>query len=147
SFTFQGIFYTGNPLADFVLGIPFVAIGATGVPVLDLHNTQSGSFVQDDIRVSRKLTLNLGLRYEISPAPTDSQDRLGSWSNGRLFYIKDVISQLPAGLRPVSQVGGIPRNVIQTDKNDFAPRVGFAFRPFDDDKTVLRGGYGVFYVT
>lgn len=146
SFQFQGIFYTGNPLADFVLGIPFVSIGATGVADLDLRNTQSGFFFQDDIRVSPNLTLNLGLRYEYTPPPTDVQDRLGGWENGRLFYLKDVISQLPANLRPLSQVGGVPRTFIHPDKNNFAPRVGFAWRPFNDDKTVFRGGYGVFYM-
>jgi Carboxypeptidase regulatory-like domain len=146
SFTFQGVFYTGNTLADFVLGNPFVAIGATGVAALDLHNTQSGVFFQDDIRVSPKITLNLGLRYELSPPPTDTQDRLGLWDSGQLYYLKDAISELPTSLRPFATIGGIPRTVISTDKNDFAPRFGFAIRPFGSDETVVRGGYGVFFV-
>jgi hypothetical protein len=146
SFTYQGIFYTGNPVADFVLGLPFVAIGATGVADQELHNLQQAYFVQSDFRVSPRLTLNLGMRFEYTPQPTEAQDEQATWENGELFYIRDVINQLPANLRPFANVGGIPRSIIEPDWNNFAPRVGFAWLPFKNDRTVLRAGYGVFFI-
>jgi hypothetical protein len=137
--------YTGLPLADYVLGLPFVYIGATNVPRTDARSTQWAFFVQDDWRVSPKVTLNLGLRYEYTPSPVEERDRRVHFENGHLFYLKDVLDQVPLSLRPVAQVGGVSRGIVEPDRNDFAPRFGFAITPFASQKTVFRGGYGLFY--
>ena len=101
--------------------------------------------MQDDVRVTSRLTLNYGMRYDYSQPPVDARDNVGLFENGQLYYLKDVISQLPANLQSLAQVGGISRGIDLPDKNNFGPRFGFAYRPFGNDKTVIRGGYGVFY--
>jgi len=143
--TFMGTFYTNNSLGDFLMGLPFVGVGATGVAVPDWRQKQWSFFVQDDVRVTSRLTLNYGMRYDYSQPPVDARDNVGLFENGHLYYLKDVISQLPANLQSQAQVGGISRGIVEPDKNNFGPRFGFAYRPFTNDKTVLRGGFGVFY--
>src|SRR5688572_2102008 len=93
-------------------------------------------FVQDDWKVNTDLTLNLGLRYDIFTAPTERFDRQGNF---------DPVT------RTIQMAGeGAPggRDLANTDKNNFGPRIGFAYSGFKDDKTlVLRGGYGLHYAT
>ncbi|CDM66845.1 TonB-dependent receptor [Pyrinomonas methylaliphatogenes] len=88
-----------------------------GVPGLSFHTTDFNLFIQDDWRVSSRLTLNLGLRYEyqINPDPVN------------------VNPDLPQTANKVS------------DKNNFGPRIGLAYDLTGDGKTVLRGGYGIYY--
>jgi hypothetical protein len=145
SSTFVGM-YTGNPLADYLLGIPLVFTGGAGVPRMDVRNTEWAGFVQDDWRATPKLTLNWGLRYEYIEPTVDIRDAKAHFEDGRLFYLKDVLDQVPLSLRPIAQVGGVSRGIVEPDRNNFGPRFGFAFTPFASQKTVIRGGYGVFTV-
>src|SRR6185436_6531901 len=87
-------------------------------------------FANDSYRITPRLTLNGGLRYEYNSPPVDAEDRAN---------IYDVAT------RSLVRVGtnGVPRSGFEADKNNFAPRVGFAWS--FDEKTVLRGGYGVYY--
>jgi len=146
TFNFQGL-YTGNALADYVVGMPLVVIAGAGVGVADNRSTQWAGFVQDDIRVTPNLTLNIGMRYEYFQPQVDTQDRLGLWEDGQLYYVKDVINRLPENLRSVAHVGGVSRGIVEPDRNNFGPRFGFAYRPMGNEKTVIRGGYGVFYAS
>ncbi len=96
------------------------------------RNWETGYFGQDDWRVNRNLTLNLGLRYDLYTNPTETQNR---WSN----------FDLSTGKLIEAGKGGPNNSLIRTDKNNFAPRLGFAYDPAGDGKTVVRGGVGIFY--
>jgi Carboxypeptidase regulatory-like domain/TonB dependent receptor len=121
---------SGLPFADFLLGYPsFVQ----GTPMLDWgrqRNIYFGGFAQDDWKITRRLTLNLGLRYELFTQPVDSRD-LGS-----LFNIQTGQYVLPGK-------SGFSRAIVDGDHNNFGPRAGFAWQV--SSKLVLRGGYGLFF--
>ncbi|HEV2802877.1 MAG TPA: TonB-dependent receptor [Pyrinomonadaceae bacterium] len=131
--TFSNSFpLTGNALADLLLGFPALTGGAR----LDNHQHLRGEsyavYANDSFRVTPRLTLSLGLRYEYNSPPVDAEDRANLYD--------------PA-TRTLSRVGtnGIPRSGYEADKNNFAPRVGLAYTLNDAGTTVLRGGYGVYY--
>lgn len=121
---------SGLPLADFLLGYPsFIQ----GTPMLDWGRQRSiyfGGFVQDDWKVTRNLTLNLGIRYELFTQPVDARD-LGS-----LFNIETGQYALPGK-------GGYTRAIVDGDHNNWGPRAGFAWQV--SSKLVFRGGYGLFF--
>jgi hypothetical protein len=109
---------------NYQIGPPFGTVGT--------RNFETGFFVQDDWRVSRKLTLNYGLRYDLYTFPNEVNDRQANFDivTGRLL---------------VAGQNGNSRSLIPTDRNNFAPRVGFAYDVFGTSKLVVRGGYGIFY--
>ncbi len=123
---------TGNALADLLLGFPALTGGAR----LDNHQHLRGEsyavYANDSFRVTPRLTLTAGLRYEYNSPPVDTEDRANLYD--------------PA-TRTLSQVGtnNVPRSGYESDKNNFAPRVGFAYTLNESGTTVLRGGYGVYY--
>jgi hypothetical protein len=96
----------------------------------NLRQHELGLFVQDDWKVNDNLTLNLGLRYDVFPAPTERDGRLGN-------FIPDQ--------RRVVLAAGSGDSLIETDKNNFGPRVGFAYAFGADKNMVIRGGYGLLY--
>ncbi|HZP07109.1 MAG TPA: TonB-dependent receptor [Terracidiphilus sp.] len=121
---------SGLPLADFLMGFP---ANTNGIPMIAKgrqHTAYFGGYIQDDWKTSNRLTLNLGLRYELYTQPVD-QNNLGS-----LFDITTGQFAIP-GHTPYS------RAMVKGDHNDWGPRVGFSYQPFS--KWVVRGGYGVFY--
>lgn len=130
-FRFTGL-YTNNGLADLLLGL--IAQDTFGVGNAERVRLQKsyGFYVQDDWKVSRRLTFNLGLRYELNPPLTEPSNLLSNFDPQTRSII-------------VAGQNGIGRGVYNTDKNNFAPRVGFAWQPFTDGKTVIRGGYGIYY--
>ncbi len=154
SFAFTGRF-SGDSLADFLLGYPNTATRGTPGLVNKLYYTRWGAYIQDDYRVSNKLTLNLGMRYSLQTQP---QERDNSWANfdfatGK-FVVRSEGGQLPRLALPrllsaypyvTSEANGWGSDVLQADHNNFAPRIGFAYRPTANNRTVFRGGYGVFY--
>src|SRR5689334_3479085 len=126
---------TGSALANFLLGYQpgFVGRGDPGGP--HYQSTKEMSFfVQDDWKVNTDLTLNLGLRYDIFTAPTERFD-LQSNFDPATKTIQMAGPNAPGG-----------RDLSNTDKNNFGPRIGFAYSGLKADKTlVLRGGYGILY--
>lgn len=142
SFTFDGTF-TSNPAADFALGKAVSLVVAS--PYLDQGGLDTGmySFIQDDWHVSRRLTVNLGLRYELPLPWVHPHDEWGTLHPGQQ---STVIPNAPLGMVFAGDQG-VPRGMIQTDKNNFAPRLGFAWDPFGDGRTSVRGAYGIFYET
>ncbi len=144
----------GNSFADFLLGYPNQAGGvAVRFSAFDqsfsrLRNTDFMYFFQDDFHVNPQLTLNLGLRWELH-TPYHDKTRGGSVFDfnapaGRVLYIDPKFAGLVNNNIGFGCCG--QDSLINTDWHDFAPRIGFAWRPRkNDNKLVLRGGYGIFY--
>jgi hypothetical protein len=149
---------TGNALGDFLLGIPeSVDQTATG-PGVDGTATHYGFFVQDEWRFSNKVTLNLGLRYDLYPGFKDAELNITNFlrdtPNGdavvpneasRQIAKPDFTSGLGTSRILTAAEAGLPETLRVTDKNNIAPRLGVAWRPFNDNRTVVRAGYGIFY--
>ncbi len=132
-----------------------MAVRATPSLVNLLYSTRYGAYVQDDWKVSSRLTLNLGVRYTLQ---TQTQERDGSFANfdfgNGKYVIRTEGGQTPRLAIPRllqaypfvgSEANGWGKDVITADHNNFGPRIGFAYRPFNDTKSVIRGGYGIFY--
>jgi hypothetical protein len=160
TFTFSGQFSAGLTsgfgIADVLLGFPsavsrFILTGPNPRNY-QIHDTH-GFYAQDDWKVTSKLTLNLGMRYELDLPVYYKGGQMASF-NPKLGVI-----QIPSTVRsdldprrytfptripvPIQTYEG--SRLCQTDKNNLAPRAGFAYRPFNDNKTSVRGGYGIFY--
>jgi hypothetical protein len=124
--------WSGNSFADFLLGLPSQTTrdpsDSFRYHILDSYNW----FIQDDYKVSSRLTLNLGLRYEYNTPDVEKQNRLAQLNVQTLQY--DIAGQ-----------NGASRALYNADNNNFAPRFGFALRPRGNVTSVVRGGYGIFY--
>jgi len=117
---------TYQSLTDFANNSPF-SIGTSGQPLSGMRGQYSDLFVQDDIQLSRRVTLNTGLRYQYDTAPTEVNGRIANFD-------------LTTGkLDPV----GSP--VLKAPKTNFAPRLGLAWSPFGNDRTVVRAGFGLLF--
>ena len=149
----------GQELASMLLGIPDgVMVRPASFVIKDRY---LGAYVHDDFQVSSKLTLNMGLRYELEQPLTERDDRLVAGfafdtSNpieaaARANYAQNPIPELPVdafrvrgGLTWVGQ-NGLGRSPFRGEKNNFMPRIGLTYQPIET--TVLRAGYGVYYDT
>ena len=133
---------TGHEFADYLLGYAFSTQRQLGSTRVDMRSTYFGGFIQDDWKVSPRLTLNVGARYEVN---TPLGDKYGRNSNVDWRY--------PGGLAVVVLAGDIgpvtgrkyEGAMYLQDSNNWAPRVGFAYRPLAGNTTAIRGGYGIFY--
>jgi outer membrane receptor protein involved in Fe transport len=127
---FQSTF-TGNAFADFLIGYPNRA-ELTNVFVVNQQLWSTSFYVQDDWKVSDALTVNLGLRYDFMTPSLEEENRLANFDpsgSGQLVFASD---------------GSLSeRALVNPDKNNFAPRLGAVYKL--SDRTILRGGYGVFY--
>ncbi len=135
NYTFDG-FLTGQPFGDYLLGYPYNTLTSTSIFDPHLRNTVVEPWIQDDWRVSKTFTINLGLRYEWQGRPVSQDGSIASveFNNGT--------ATLVTGRNP----GNLPPSLIKNENDDFAPRAGFAWNPsFGGGKTVFRGAYGIFY--
>jgi len=145
--------FTGHPYADFLLGIPTTA-SRDFPPVQIARNRWSYDFyAADDFKISPKLTLIVGLRYELHLNWRENSDRIATFDiNSGNIVIPDGASSKVSPIFPKDYVGiveanslGLPsRSLIRTDKNNIVPRVGIAYRPWGNE-TVFRAGWGMFY--
>src|SRR5262249_7193593 len=127
----------GSPIASLLLGYPTQITRATLFGTFGLRGWEHGVYFQDDSKVTRRLTLNLGLRYELFLPLTEVAGRLANFN----FSAADpAVSLIPALGKSDKYAGR------KVDPKDFAPRIGFAYSLTPSGRTVLRGSYGMHYV-
>ena len=128
---------TGQALAAYLLGLPNSVQRNIGDTTALMRWSLYHFYVHDDFKLTPKLTLNLGLRYEHTQWPVHRDDKLGSFDEGARKWIW-------AGRNPITGEGpNVIRTIVPPDRNNFAPRFGFAY--LLNNKTTIRGGYGVFF--
>ncbi len=145
--------FTGTPYADFLLGIPTTASRAFPPLEVDRNRWAYDFFVADDWKVSPKLTLNLGVRYELHLNWKENHNMLSLFDvqSGKIVIPDAAMSQVSpifpkdyVGIAKASSVGWDPARLVHLDKNNIAPRIGVAYRPWGNN-TVFRAGWGMFY--
>jgi len=145
---------------NFLTGTTFVSVFGSGIGNRSLRATDYNFFAQDDWKLSPKLTLNLGLRYELDLPPYDTRGRIATFDPALYKPRPLAVNGVPVG-PPIGgfvQAGNVikqydapdipnvdKRVVNSIDPNNFAPRIGFAYSPLNSGRLVLRGGYGIFY--
>jgi hypothetical protein len=124
---FSQVGFTGNALGDLLMGLPAVTTGAILDNPQNLRAPSYALFLQDTFQVSPSFTLSAGVRYEVNTPPVDVNDRV-------TLYDPEAGTIVPVGQ------GSMPRGGYTTDRNNIAPRVGFAW---SGERSVFRGGYGI----
>ena len=131
---------TGNVTSDWVTG-QASSTEQDSPYTTHLSTWHAAAFVQDDYRITSRFTANLGVRWDIDTPPVDAHDRTASFIPGQQSTV--------AALAPKGMVfpgdAGVSRGVIPTEYYHFSPRLGFAWDPFGDGKTSIRGAGGIFY--
>jgi hypothetical protein len=139
----------GSALCDFLLGDSSLTRVSDQVPLQYFRGRHYSGYVTDEWKVSSRLTLSLGLRYENQRPIFEKYDRMVAYNRAArtlVFprnapigdYFQTVRPDLPITLRD-------QRADYNPDNNNFAPRLGFALRPFNSNRTSIRGGFGIFY--
>ncbi|MGA8741887.1 MAG: TonB-dependent receptor [Terracidiphilus sp.] len=161
----------GDPYTAFLLGYPdYTEVSTTNNDTMNGLGYSYSFYGQDDWHVTSNLTLNLGLRYELHPPLKETHantaafvpDWAGLGTDGMTQVSGAVVvsnanalanasQSLEAAIAPTpiltASQAGIPSTLRYTDHTDLGPRIGFAWRPYGNDKTVLRGGWGRFIET
>jgi hypothetical protein len=131
---------TGDSIASMMMGLP--VSGNTGVSIQEVTRTWfHGVYLQDDWKATRKLTLNLGLRWEVQRPVTDRHNRQASFDYDAVNPISSTVGQNYLGQLVFATSDN--RGLFDTNYKNFAPRIGFAYQI--TPKLVMRGGYGVFF--
>ena len=152
SLTFSNRF-SGHPYADFLLGIPTRAARAFPPLRVDRNRWAYDFYALDDYKVSPKLTLSCGLRYELHLPWRENNNLMSIFDigsgkivvpDGSLAKVSPLFPKNYVGIAEASSLGLPGRTLIRADRNNFAPRVGVAYRPWGN-QTVFRAGWGVFY--
>ncbi|MGB6134295.1 MAG: TonB-dependent receptor [Acidobacteriaceae bacterium] len=133
----SGVSASGSSLADFLLGLPQETTIEAPYQKAYLRENVYDAYLQDDWRALPSLTVLAGLRYEYFSPYSELNDRLATLDTGNNFA--SVATVLPNGVGPFT--GKYPRTLVNPERDDFAPRFGFAWNLGHD--TVLRGGYGI----
>ena len=132
---------SGNAAADFLLGLPAQARATTQQAIQDGSGWLFAGYAQDEFRITSRVTVNLGVRYELPTPFIDKNDAITGFQTG----VKS--QKFPAA--PVGLVypgdPGVPRGVVPTDTNNIAPRVAVAWDPNGNGRMSIRSAFGVFY--
>jgi hypothetical protein len=156
SVAFKGS-WSSVPFADMLLGLPSSSQRQLGGAATNyLFTTTTGAFVQDDWKLRPNLTLNLGLRWELMQPPHEKYGRLGNFvpSVAKEIIASDLmvpnLTDKLAAAKLSNSVGlakdyNLPQSLAPSNYKNFAPRFGFAWRPLGGNRTVVRGGYGLYY--
>ena len=170
TFTFEQAGFTGNAFADFLLGLPSSTYNATTGPALNSQSTHLGFYVQDEYQANDRLTISVGLRWELHPPFTEAHGNITNFD----FAKDDVIvpdhtlapstgflnsinlcqnssygtayydSSYPCTNFETASQAGLGQGLGTNYYANFNPRLGVAYRPFADSKTVIRAGVGLF---
>ena len=170
-FTFNQNVFTGNAFGDFLLGLPNTTYFAVTGPADNAGGPQAGVYAQDEWQVNNRLTVNAGLRWEWQPPFVDKRGIQANFdprtnaviinsilANGlgtALAFLQsfnactlpDRDMALPCTNVVLNNQEGLPPGLRQIYMRNFDPRVSLAYRPFNDNKTVFRAGFGIFTVT
>jgi len=170
-FTFNQNVFTGNAFGDFLLGLPNTTYFAVTGPRDDAGAPQTSFFAQDEWRVNDRLTVNAGLRWELQPPFVDQRGIQANFdprtnnilinsilANGlkpALAFLQSFNSctlatrdmSLPCTNVVLNGQEGLPQGLRQFYKGSIDPRLSVAYRPFNNNKTVVRAGFGIFTVT
>jgi hypothetical protein len=128
----SGSDYTGWDTAEDLAGFVNTYSISTSTGYYDTRTFEMGYFAQDDWKITRRLTLNLGLRYDLYNFPYEVKNQQSNFN-------------IATGVLVVAGQNGNSRSLINTPKTNFAPRLGFAWDAYGDGKTAVRGGYGIYY--
>src|SRR5581483_9911931 len=164
----------GDSFGDFLLGLPITSNLDNVIQDNDGRSTRYAFFGQDSWKINNHLTLELGLRYELNPGYTDASGNIGNFDpsaarSGEVIYPTGKQNLLSPGFlasanacqplgsttgatvngAPCTPVlsasqAGLPEGLRTWSKLRFMPRFGFAYRPFNNEKTVIRGGFGIY---
>ena len=152
---------SGDAFADFLLGYPFSVQRATPIQIFGNTGNFWSFYGQDNYHVTRSLTINAGMRWELNSmlAGVRGQTNAFDFATGKVIIPSkngspDLTAQPgSAQIYPVfrnlielSEDKGLPWSIRHPNNHDIAPRIGFAWRPFNSDKWVVRSAYGIFYV-
>ncbi|HSR09321.1 MAG TPA: TonB-dependent receptor [Bryobacteraceae bacterium] len=137
----QPVANTGLDFADFLLGLPQSNSIRYGSSNTYFRTNSYYLFGQDDFRVRNNLTLNLGLRYEYFAPWSEKYGRIANLDIAPGFTAASVVTPSQPGVYS----GAFPSGLINPDRNNFAPRAGLAWKPWDRKNHVVRIGYGVYY--
>ena len=154
--TGNGTAANGDAFGDLLLGLLNTSSNTTQITNNYMRQTQYGLFFNDDWKVTSRLTLNLGLRYELDMPATDAHDRMSNFIPSLGKIIASSVATVPnysqlvqqaklPGLFATASQYDLPSSLVYPDYKCIAPRMGFAWRPFATNKMVIRGGYGIFY--
>jgi hypothetical protein len=174
SFTFQPTF-TGNAFGDFLEGAPTTLAFAVSSPDVGGTATQYSVFGQDEFQVNSRLTLSYGLRWQILPGFREDGGNLANFDpRTNSIVVPDALANylvqqkiqgsnlsfqqsfnacnlqvttLPCTNYATASADGLPQSLRQTYKGNLQPRVSVAYRPFNDTKTVVRAGFGIYTMT
>ncbi len=172
AFTFSSGTFSGNAFADFLLGLPAKTYIAQSGPDVRANTIQTGLYAQDEWRIVPRLTLSFGLRWQALPPFVSPLTNLTAFDkrNGGVIVpdhnvpVQGFLESINACAGPYNPYGvanpalpcgpvesassqGLGPGVREFYKKNFQPRFGFAYRPFGDDRTVIRGGFGIFTMT
>ena len=134
-------FPASDSYASFLLGEPVQFFQGGGDFNRGLRKWIVAGYAQDEWRVTPRLTLSYGLRYEVNTPYTDIRNRLNAWAPGQQSVVNP---SAPAGLLFPGDPG-VPAGIAPIDYKGFMPRVGFAWDPMGNANTTIRAGYGIFY--
>jgi len=165
AFTFNSATFSGNAFTDLMLGLPSKSYVARSGPDTALHAYQLGLYAQDEWHMTRYITLSLGLRWQALPPFVSENNNLGAFapSNGGFILPNngtartEMLNSINAcpGVNPAlpcapiekANTVGVGDGLRAFYKKNYQPRFGIAYRPFADNKTVIRAGFGIFTMT